>query len=79
MHDEPDFVVEIDGLGESEPISETPRRAWIGVHFECCDVYVRIYKNPAGDAYEGRCPRCLQKVRARVGPGGTSARFFSAN
>ncbi|MCA9253365.1 MAG: hypothetical protein R3E58_10640 [Phycisphaerae bacterium] len=78
MNNDPDFVVDIEGLSEPDACETSPKRSWIGVHFECCDVYVRIYKNPAGTAYEGRCPRCLQKVRARVGPEGTSARFFSA-
>ena len=54
------------------------RRRYIGVHFECCGVYARIYRQPNGMCYFGRCPRCLRAVMVRVGPHGTSARLFRA-
>ena len=53
-------------------------RPWIAVRWECCSAYSRIYRNAAGTAYEGRCPRCRRPVRVRVGPGGTDHRFFTA-
>ena len=53
-------------------------RPYIGIHFACCDVYVRLYLNRDGNGYEGCCPRCLRKVRFRVGPGGTDSRMFIA-
>ena len=54
------------------------KRSYLGIMFECCGVYARIYKNKEGTAYVGRCPRCLKQVRIRVGEGGTSCRFFRA-
>ncbi len=51
---------------------------FLGVTFACCGTYARIYPNLAGDAYEGRCPRCLGKLRVGIGPGGSSNRFFTA-
>ncbi len=53
-------------------------RKFVGVHFACCDVYVRIYVNRTETGYEGRCPRCAWAVRFRIGPEGTDARFFTA-
>ena len=53
-------------------------RPWVGIHFDCCFVYTRIYRNASGTAYAGRCPRCMRNVSLRIGPGGTDARFFVA-
>jgi len=65
-----------DGLDDS---SNTPgSRRYIGVLFECCGVYQRIYRRPEQAEYAGRCPRCLRSVCVRVGPDGTSARIFRA-
>ena len=55
-----------------------PPRKFLGIYFECCRAYGRIYCNDDGTAYEGRCPRCGRSTRARLGPGGTRRRFFSA-
>ncbi len=54
------------------------QRKFLGVLFECCGAYARIYKNKAGDVYEGRCPRCGRRVRVRIDPQGVRERFFVA-
>lgn len=55
-----------------------PKKEYLGILFECCRVYTRIYKNKAGDAYVGWCPRCARKVTIPVSPLGTDSRFFKA-
>lgn len=57
--------------------ADGPRR-FVGVRFDCCSIYTRVYVNRDGTAYEGRCPRCARSVRLAIGPGGTDARFFTA-
>ena len=53
-------------------------KKFLGILFECCHVYARIYRDAAGTAYEGVCPRCRRRVRVAVGPGGTERRMFIA-
>ena len=79
MADTPPYRLDIEGLeDEAAPVSGRKPRAWLGIHFDCCGVYTRIYRNRAGTAYEGVCPRCARRVVVRVGEGGTDARFFVA-
>ncbi|GMU23401.1 MAG: hypothetical protein AMXMBFR13_34790 [Phycisphaerae bacterium] len=82
MSDEPPYILDIEGLQEPDdaaaPAEAASGRRWIGIQFECCGVYTRIYRNRAGTAYEGNCPRCGRAVRARIGSGGTNQRLFRA-
>ena len=55
----------------------TPYRPYLRIMFECCQVYQRIYRDPGGAFYDGRCPRCLRSVRFRVAPTGTTVRDFA--
>ena len=81
----PDYIVEINGVRVPEAQRHAAAlgggfrdRPWLAVQWRCCSVYSRIYRNKEGTLYEGRCPRCARPVSARVGPGGTSKRFFEA-
>lgn len=55
------------------------RRRFLGVHFRCCNVYLRIYANREGTAYTGNCPRCGKNVRIPIGEGGVDNRFFDVH
>jgi hypothetical protein len=84
MSDDPSYILDIQGLGEEPDLPPCSQgaaaddRKWIGVQFDCCGVYSRIYRNAEGSAYVGHCPRCQRRVQVRIGPGGTSSRMFRA-
>ncbi len=58
--------------------SDVPARRYIGVLFECCGVYARIYRRPDERVYRGCCPRCLRQLEVPVGTHGTKQRIFRA-
>ncbi|MDR0326890.1 MAG: hypothetical protein LBI05_01195 [Planctomycetaceae bacterium] len=64
---------------EQTPPEKKEGRKFIGVRFNCCGIYKRIYINEEGTAYEGRCPKCFRQVKFTVGSGGTDHRFFDVN
>ncbi len=51
---------------------------FLGIMFECCNVYGRIYKNKEGTHYIGRCPKCMRSIKIKIGENGTNQRFFKA-
>ena len=53
-------------------------RPYLGILFECCNVYSRIYLNRLGTAFSGYCPRCGAPVTIKAGPGGSRSRFWKA-
>ncbi|MCL2306109.1 MAG: hypothetical protein FWC43_12265, partial [Planctomycetaceae bacterium] len=63
---------------QAKDSASAEQKKYVGVRFHCCGLYVRIYVNKEGTAYEGRCPKCARPVRLRIGEGGTSNRFFDA-
>jgi len=52
------------------------RSQFLGVHFECCEIYARVYPNKTLTAYLGHCPRCARQIKILIGEGGTDSRFF---
>ena len=82
MRDDRDYKVDLSsaatGAGPQQPSDGAPTagRPFISVQFDCCNVYLRIYRSPDGAAYRGRCPKCGKPVHFAVGQGGTDARVF---
>ena len=82
MNNGPDYILDISGL--QSPASaprEQPAlqgRPWLAVHWRCCGVYNRIYRNAEGTRYEGKCPACTRPIHVGVGAHGTDSRFFEA-
>ncbi|GHT14099.1 hypothetical protein FACS1894170_10770 [Planctomycetales bacterium] len=72
------LVSEPEVRREEQQSEEPVQRKFVGVKFNCCGVYVRIYVNKDGTAYEGRCPKCFKPVKLKIGSGGTDNRFFEA-
>ncbi|NOT01796.1 MAG: hypothetical protein HOP29_14340 [Phycisphaerales bacterium] len=71
--DQPDETNGVDAAARRGP------RPWLGVRFDCCNVYIRVYRNRDGTAYAGRCPSCGRAIHVPVGPDGCSSRFFIAS
>ena len=78
-HDPRDVKLDITSQGVpaqqsgSQPASARP---FLSVQFACCSVYQRIYRDPDGTHYRGRCPKCGKAVTFAVGDGGINSRFF---
>ncbi len=75
-----DILSTPDGEFTVDPSAEqgVAMRRWIGILFECCGVYARVYRRPEERKYDGRCPQCGRRVIVRVGPDGVSGRLFRA-
>jgi hypothetical protein len=69
-----DYKLDIAGL--QPPQKSGAAKPFLRIHFACCGVYSRIYRDKDGSAYSGRCPRCGQPIKFVIGSGGTDQRFF---
>ena len=83
MRDDRDYKLDLSSASAGDAAVQQPAtganasaRPFISVQFDCCNVYLRIYRSADGAAYRGRCPRCGKPVSFAVGPGGTDARVF---
>ncbi len=63
----------------ARPVDGREQRPHIGMLFECCGVYTRLYRHQEEGCYRGRCPKCLGTLVVRVGPDGVSTRIFRAS
>jgi len=59
-------------------IGNPPPVSFLSIHFKCCHIYAPIYKNAAGTAYAGHCPRCRRPTSIPISPTGSAARIFQA-
>lgn len=82
MNQGEDYILDLRSIRGPMPRQRNPTplkgRPWISVHWHCCGVYSRVYRNRAATAYAGACPKCARPVHIAIGPGGTSARCFDA-
>ena len=76
MRDDRDYKLDLSSIPTTAPASVPVARPHVHVQFDCCNAYLRIYRDPAATEYRGRCPKCGNPVVLKVGQGGTSARFF---
>ena len=60
-------------MSEKEKNGERP---FVGITFNCCNVYTRIYINKKRDAFVGWCPKCVQNVTLKISPDGDKSQFF---
>lgn len=65
-----------NGEGANESLPQYARRPFVGIMYDCCGVYGRLYLNRTRTAFEGHCPQCYRKVTVPVGEDGTDARFL---
>jgi hypothetical protein len=82
LTDPDDYILDLSSAARADQQPETKStdvgRPFLSIHFKCCKVYSRIYRNAAGDAYVGHCPRCARALRVPIGPGGSQKRAFVA-
>lgn len=71
---EPEF-----GQPKQQTAADRKPRPFLGVKFDCCSIYSRIYQNKDRTHYVGNCPKCAKQIRIRIGHGGSSNRFFTAS
>lgn len=62
-----------------EPETMRPCSLFLGIRFQCCRTYARIYRNADQTAYVGHCPKCRKRIEIPIGGSGTSSRFFNAS
>ncbi|MCB9852885.1 MAG: hypothetical protein H6819_07295 [Phycisphaerales bacterium] len=75
-------VTDLDGDpadAHEAPSANGVHRVWVGVYYECCAAYSRVYRRADEMCYRGRCPECGAAVSIQVGPKGIRARMLIAS
>jgi len=62
MRDDRDYKLDISSMPAPDPAPARVARPFVHVQFDCCNTYLRIYRDPAATEYRGRCPRCQRAV-----------------
>ena len=65
--------------GNNKKQASPDRRQFLGVQFDCCRTYSRIYINRDRTAFVGHCPKCGKQIHVKISPDGMDAKFFSAS
>jgi hypothetical protein len=60
-------------------VDKSKKRPFVGVQWDCCNTYSRVYLNKRGSAYVGWCPKCGKRVQMNVSPTGSRKRFFNVS
>jgi hypothetical protein len=78
---DPRLDISNDPYRTADDGTQGPRRTrpFLGINFQCCQTYGRIYRNQTATKYEGQCPKCRAKISVPIGDGGSGARFFNAS
>jgi hypothetical protein len=77
MSDARDYKLDVSAReSNASDTASRATRAFIGVHFACCGVYRRVYRDAGDPSYIARCPLCGRELVFRVGAAGTNARAF---
>lgn len=71
-----DFVDITSDANPARHQGEPAGRRFLGIHFDCCGTYTRIYLQADRQRYIGHCPKCMRRVEFRIGEGGSDSRFF---
>ena len=64
---------------EEDNQEQPHKRKFLGIWFECCHVYGRLYQNKDGTKYIGRCPKCMRSLSVDINANSeraTNRRFF---
>ncbi|HKQ47729.1 MAG TPA: hypothetical protein VJZ71_06655 [Phycisphaerae bacterium] len=77
MAEASDYRLDVVSSAEEASV-ESDARPWIGIHFECCGVYARVYRRREERQYLGRCPSCGRALRVLVRADGVKAKVFRA-